>query len=157
MPRVVTSKHRLKDTSVQLTVIRDHSGIAIAAGACSANFLMCAQHAEAVACLKGLECADGLGMRRIILETDAAFVAKALSDPGVDRSILGTLLGEIKALIYDEFSECIISRVFRGCNAVADTLAAMSLNCMHERTFVVARPSTGLCSFASVWRYARNT
>ena len=110
-------------------VIRDHTGMAIAAGAGSANFLMSAQHAEAVACLKGMECAAGLRMRRIILETDAAFVAKALSAPGVDRSILGTLLGDIKALMYEEFSECIISHVSRDCNIVADTLAAMGLNC----------------------------
>ena len=110
-------------------VIRDHTGMAIAAGAGFANFLMSAQHAEAVACLKGMECAAGLRMRRIILETDAAFVAKALSAPGVDRSILGTLLGDIKALMYEEFSECIISHVSRDCNIVADTLAAMGLNC----------------------------
>jgi hypothetical protein len=59
------------------------------------------------------------------LETDAAFVAKALSVPRVDRSILGTLLGDIKALMYDEFTECIISHISRDCNVVADTLAAL--------------------------------
>jgi hypothetical protein len=58
-----------------------------------------------------MECAAGLRMRRIILETDASFVAKALSVPGVDRSILATLLDDIKTLMYEEFSECIISHV----------------------------------------------
>ena len=85
--------------------------MALADGVGSANSLLCAQHAEVVACLKGLECADGLGMSRIILETDADFVAKALSVPEVDRSVSGMLLGDIKTLMYDEFSECIISHV----------------------------------------------
>jgi len=31
--------------------------------------------------------------------------------------------------MYEEFSECIISHVSRDCNTVADTLAAMGLNC----------------------------
>ena len=85
--------------------------MALAASAGSAKSLMSAQHAEAVACLKGLECAAGLGMSRIILETDVAFVAKALFIPEVDRSVSGMLLGDIKTLMYDEFSECIISHV----------------------------------------------
>jgi hypothetical protein len=92
--------------------------MAIAAGAGSANFLISAQHAEAVACLKGMECAAGLRMRRIILETDAAFVAKALSTPEV-----------AKTLMYEEFSKCIISYVSRNYNTVAGTLTAMGLNC----------------------------
>ncbi|OEL15379.1 hypothetical protein BAE44_0023597, partial [Dichanthelium oligosanthes] len=41
------------------------------------------------------------------------------------------LLGEIKALIYNEFSECNISHVSRSCNVVADILAAMGLNCIN--------------------------
>jgi ribonuclease HI len=105
-------------------VIRDHTGMAIAAGAGSANFLM-------RACLKGMECAAGLRMRRIILETDTGFVVKVLSAPGVDRSILGTLLDDIKALMYEEFSECIIFHISRDCNTVADALAAMGLKCMN--------------------------
>jgi len=44
-----------------------------------------AQHAEAIACLEGLEQAAALGMDRIISETDAGTVAKALSDPSTDR------------------------------------------------------------------------
>ena len=47
-------------------VIRDHTGMVIATGAGFANFLMSAQHTEAVACLKGMECAAGLRMRLII-------------------------------------------------------------------------------------------
>ena len=36
-------------------VIRNHLGNAVAAGSGSADFLMSAQHAEAIACMKGLD------------------------------------------------------------------------------------------------------
>ncbi|CAO1940684.1 unnamed protein product, partial [Urochloa humidicola] len=62
-------------------VIRNHFGKVVAAGAGPANFVLSAQHAEAIACLKGLEQAAVMGMSRVILETDAAVIAKVLSDP----------------------------------------------------------------------------
>jgi ribonuclease HI len=109
-------------------IIRNHAGMVVAAGAGSANFLMSAQHAEATACLKGLEHAALLGMRRVILETDASAIAKALNDNCFERSVFANLLNEIKTFMYLEFSECTISHVSRGCNAVADILAAIGLN-----------------------------
>ncbi|WVZ92789.1 hypothetical protein U9M48_038829, partial [Paspalum notatum var. saurae] len=65
-------------------VIRNHLGMVIAAGAGSANILLTALHAEAIACLKRLELAADLGMRHIILETDAAVLTEALSNASVD-------------------------------------------------------------------------
>jgi len=62
-------------------VIRNHLGNAVAAGSGSADFLMSVQHDEAIACIEGLEFASTLGMRRVIVETDAALVAKLLSNP----------------------------------------------------------------------------
>jgi ribonuclease HI len=111
-------------------VIRNHFGEVVVAGAGSENCLS-AQHAEATACLKGLELeqAAALGMDRVILETDAATVAKALSDPTTDRSVIGILIAEIKTQMFYEFSACIISHVPRVCNVVAHTLAALGLNC----------------------------
>jgi len=70
-----------------------------------------------------------LGMDRVILETDAATVAKALSDPTTDRSVIGIPMAEIKTQMFFEFSACIISHVPRVCNVVAHTLAAIGLNC----------------------------
>jgi ribonuclease HI len=90
---------------------------------------MSAQHAEVIACMKGLEFASTLGMRRVIVETDAVLVAKMLSDATYDRSVLGSLIGEIRSLMYNNFYECSVSYVSRVCNIVADTLAAMGLNC----------------------------
>jgi ribonuclease HI len=65
-------------------VIRNHFGKVVVAGAGSENCLS-AQHAKATACLKGLKQAAALGMDCVILETDATTVAKALSDPTMDR------------------------------------------------------------------------
>lgn len=111
-------------------VIRDHFGMVIATGAGLQNHVMSATHAEAIACLRGLEYAADLGLRHAILETDAAVIAEALRNKGVDRSVLGTLIDEIKSLMYYEFAVCSIFHVPRACNAVADTLAAIGLNCM---------------------------
>ena len=63
------------------------------------------------------------------METDAALVAKMLSDSTYDRSVLGPLIGEIRSLMYNNFSECSVFHVSRVYNVVADTLAAMGLNC----------------------------
>lgn len=87
-------------------VIRNHLGNAVAAGSGSADLLMSAQHAEAIACMKGLEFAATLGMRRVIVETNATIIAKMLSDTTYDRPVLGSPIGEIRSLMYDSFSEC---------------------------------------------------
>lgn len=72
------------------------------AGAGSAKNLMNAQHAVALACLKGLEHASTMGMQRVILETDASDVANAISRDYLDRSVLNTLFREIRVnLLYD--------------------------------------------------------
>jgi ribonuclease HI len=109
-------------------IIRYHYGNVAAAGVGSANFLLSAQHAETIAFMKGIEHAE-LGMSRVILEIDAISIAKALSEPGIDRSGIGPVLCDIKTVMYNEFAECIISHVSRECNVIADTLAAMGLNC----------------------------
>jgi hypothetical protein len=56
--------------------------------------------------MKGLEFAATLGMRRVIVETNATIVAKMLSDTTYDRPVLGSPIGEIRSLMYDSFSEC---------------------------------------------------
>jgi hypothetical protein len=70
------------------------------------------QHAEAIACMKGIEHAE-LGMSRLILETDAISIAKALFEPGIDGPDIGPVLCNIKTIMYNAFAECIISHVSR--------------------------------------------
>ncbi|OEL30142.1 hypothetical protein BAE44_0008838 [Dichanthelium oligosanthes] len=61
--------------------------------------------------MNGLERAASLGMEHVILESDAASVAKVLGKFMVltDRSMLGTMFREIKALMVTEFSEYCLS------------------------------------------------
>jgi glutaminase len=99
----------------------------VAAGVGSANLLLSAQHAEKIACMKWLEHVAELGMRCVIPETDAVSVAKSLSTPGIDRLVIGSVLCDIKTVMYNDFSECIISHVSKDCNVIVDTLAAMGL------------------------------
>ena len=73
-------------------IIRNHVGMVVAAGVGSTNFLMSPQHVEATACVKGLEHATLLGMRGVILETDAVVIARALNDQCFERSLLANLL-----------------------------------------------------------------
>ncbi|XP_066354445.1 uncharacterized protein [Miscanthus floridulus] len=77
-------------------IIRDHFGQVMAAGAGATDFLMNAQHAETVACMKAIEQAAALGMDRIVVETDAIDVAIALQDTTFDRSVLGTMFRAIR-------------------------------------------------------------
>jgi len=79
--------------------------------------------------LKGLELAASLGMQRIIVETDAAVVAKAMEDPGFDRSPLGARFREIRARMVS--SVCSISHCPRACNSVAHTVVTFGLNCVN--------------------------
>ena len=72
-------------------LIRDHLGYVAAAGYGPANFLLNAQHAEALACLKALEQAASLGLQRVILESDAINVVNALGGSYFDRSFLSTM------------------------------------------------------------------
>ena len=55
------------------------------------------------------------------METDAALLAKSLADPRFDRSTLGSLIEEIKSLMYNDFSECSVPHIPRVCNVVAAT------------------------------------
>jgi ribonuclease HI len=73
---------------------------------------MNAQHAEALACLKGLEQAAAMGLQRIILETDATVVANGIRENCINRSVLSTLFREIRTNVLYDFVTCSISRFF---------------------------------------------
>lgn len=65
------------------------------------------------------------------METDAVALATTLFNAGVDRLVIKTLVDVIKSLMSYEFHHCIISHVSRVCNSIADTLAAIGLNCIN--------------------------
>jgi len=55
-------------------IIRDDQGAVVTAGAGKEQFVQSAFHAELLGCLAGLKAAAQLGIRRIVLETDASLV-----------------------------------------------------------------------------------
>jgi ribonuclease HI len=110
-------------------IIRNHLGQVVVAAAGSADHLMNAQHAEAMACLKGLEQAAVMGLQHVILETDASVVANGIGGNCIDRSVLSTLFREIRANVLYDFATCSISRCPRECNLVAHSLADMGVSC----------------------------
>ncbi|WVZ82140.1 hypothetical protein U9M48_029438, partial [Paspalum notatum var. saurae] len=77
-------------------VIRNHSGEALAARAGTLPCLSEPLQAESMACLKGIELAELLGMQQIILETDSQILTMALSSDDYDRAELGVLFREIR-------------------------------------------------------------
>ncbi|KAF8722557.1 hypothetical protein HU200_022387 [Digitaria exilis] len=107
----------------------DSAGLVVAAGAGASEFLMDAEHAETVACFKGIEHAARLGLDKIIVESDAASVVNAIKDSEHNRSPLATMFREIRVRLMYDFSFGSVSYCPRACNSIAHTLAAMGLNC----------------------------
>jgi len=103
----------------------------VAAGAGLEECLIHAQQSESIACLKGIEHAASPGIQRIIVETDALSVTKAIGDPGSDRSLLSTMFREIRARLLCDFVATSVSHYPRACNSVAHTIAALGLNCVN--------------------------
>ena len=87
--------------------------------------------AETLAVTHSLQQAAELGMTRIVLETDAAIVGRALMSTELDRSPNGCLFRQIHELMMSQFVFCYVSVCARSCNKVADSLA--SYGCTLEK------------------------
>jgi ribonuclease HI len=109
-------------------IIRNHMGQFLAAAADSLQNLSCALHAEAIACLKGMELATYLGMNKVIVETDEQNLATALKSNDFDRAELGVIFREIKTRMAFDFISCNISKCHRSCNLVADCIASYGVS-----------------------------
>jgi hypothetical protein len=78
---------------------------------------------KALAALFALERASNLGMSRIILETDAMELKKALTTMNLDRSVEGSLFMQIRSFMNTSFDHWCVQHCPRKCNKVADCLA----------------------------------
>ena len=74
-----------------------------------------ALQAETLGVLRSLERAAALGMTRIILETDAAVVGKAITSTTLDRSTNGCLFRQIREFMVSQFVCCTVSICSRLC------------------------------------------
>jgi hypothetical protein len=79
-----------------------------------------ALHAESLRNMKSLERVAELGMTRIILETYAALVAKAITSTELDRSTFGCLFRQIRNLVASYFVHCSVVVCPKACNCIAE-------------------------------------
>lgn len=81
--------------------------------------------------MRSLERAAELGMTRIVLETDAALVAKAITSTELDRSTFGCLFRQIHKFMVSYFVHCSVVVCPRTCNCVADGPAGYGCTLEH--------------------------
>ncbi|CAD6336012.1 unnamed protein product [Miscanthus lutarioriparius] len=105
-------------------VVRNNAGAVLDIGAGNIQRARSALHADALAALYGLERAEQLGMTRIILETDASNLGKALTTILMDSGPEGALFRQIRFAMARNFVSCSISIRPRSCNRVADCMAS---------------------------------
>jgi len=81
-------------------------------------------HAEALAALKSLQRVAQLEMTKIIVETDATNLEKALRSDSMDRSPEGCIFHRIREFMSGSSVQCEVRSCRRSCNKMADSLAA---------------------------------
>ncbi|CAM0944395.1 unnamed protein product [Alopecurus aequalis] len=94
-----------------------------------------ALHAEALALFNAVKIADGLGVGRVVFETDCLVLKNAIESPAYDFSPLGILFNELKFKLCMSFIEARIMHVQRFCNTPAHVLASMGagvVGCEHS-------------------------
>lgn len=103
--------------------MRDHRGMFVG-GSCHFFFPSVAdpEHAELLACRRGVQLVIEVGARRTVLETDNLGIKQALSSQELARSRYGPLIEEIKELLasQDEFR---VNWARRSANRTAHNLA----------------------------------
>jgi ribonuclease HI len=103
-------------------VIRDHHGV-FRAGACHAFAnISVPEHAELLACRRGVQLAQEIAATKLVLETDNISVAQVLNSSDLDRSRFGPLVQEIKEMI-SGVAETRVVWARRAANKAAHNLA----------------------------------
>lgn len=121
-------------------LIRDVDGDVVISGRGKVNHLLSPFHAEFIACLQGIQLAVNLGIGRIIVQTDAQEVVKAINSMAYDDSVVGHLIAKVKSLLGSNFLsyECVF--VGRECNQAAHELAALGHLCIEGEELVTSSP-----------------
>lgn len=117
-------------------LIRDCHGDFIRAGRGRINNLLNTFQAELIACLQAVQAAADLWIGRLILETDAQEVVKALNSSLYDDSVAGHLVKEIKipsSLNFIHFQCLFASRV---CNVAAHELVKFGSVCIEGEEII---------------------
>jgi ribonuclease HI len=113
-------------------VVRNSDGFAMGAGVGSLYYVYDTLHAEAAACLAGLQWAQSWSIGTIQVETDSQKLVEAIKTNVHDLSVSGHLFREIKFLARLNFSSFSIKYCSRACNKVADALATYGAKLGHQ-------------------------
>jgi ribonuclease HI len=113
-------------------VARDHHGDVVGAGAGKLHHVESAASAEAQACDAALHQAAQWGMTRIVVESDAQNLVRAVQSTNLDRAPEGVVYRDIRLFAQLNFS--LISFVYspRNCNKVAHALVAIGVSSQAE-------------------------
>ncbi|KAK3206532.1 hypothetical protein Dsin_020578 [Dipteronia sinensis] len=113
-------------------VIQDESGNVIMASSSQRIIATYSpQVAEAVAVLRGLQLACDTGLAPVVAETDAAVVAKWISEKTQLYSEVGLVIADILTLVHS-MRCCSVDYVPRKANQVAHLLAKMALSNLED-------------------------
>lgn len=121
-------------------VVRDDNDVCLAAFQRSIYHVSSAIQVEAEACRIGLLIAIHQGWKDIILETDCAALATALSSPTEDLSEIGSIVGDCKDYML-AFTSFNIRHIYREANRVAHRLAHVASCASVDEFWVDHTPS----------------
>ena len=85
--------------------------------------------AEIIACMQGAQAALEAGASKVIIETDAMEVVKAVYSDEYDLSAMTHLVAELRSLLVMNFHEWRITHRCRTANSAAHSLAALGSCC----------------------------
>uniref|UniRef100_A0ACD5UCA6 Uncharacterized protein n=1 Tax=Avena sativa TaxID=4498 RepID=A0ACD5UCA6_AVESA len=103
-----------------------------------------ALHSEAVAFLAAVDGAIRVGANRIIFESDASNLMRALNSRDYDKATIGVLLKEARSLCRLNFSSFMFSFCRRACNAVGHELAKLGVSSESQDSFWAHDPPSGI-------------
>ncbi|KAL4637806.1 hypothetical protein ACB092_03G102900 [Castanea dentata] len=104
-------------------IIRNNLGVVLAGLSARGPYVVNSEEAEVLACRKALEFALDLGFLDLVVEGDNAMVMKNMVSPHPNRSTLGHIYDDIRALATG-FRSLSIECIKRSANAVARCLAS---------------------------------
>ena len=103
-------------------VMRDHQGLVRAACRGFFNHVHCREVAEAHAVRQVLILAENMGVQMFQVASDCLSVIRKIQQQGMDRSLTGAIVHDIKSRA-TKFTSCTFRHVVRTCNEAAHVLA----------------------------------
>ncbi|KAG8489807.1 hypothetical protein CXB51_017882 [Gossypium anomalum] len=90
---------------------------------------------EALACFQMIKIGLHVGLTRVEIEGDTSLVIRKLQSKGINRSIIGAHILNIRA-ICERYQVCVFKHVLRQANEVAHLLAVEGLK-RNEETYLI--------------------